>query len=669
MKYGEDSRPTIRERPQEVRGKGALKGIAGEALKVPERTLKLGTSVRRRAQNMTSGIAPGEEIDQREATEQMLENDAADLSLAGKSAVSTIGRRVRKEIGKSKANRNNSTTADGGEAAGDVSEATQETARGNAQGTVQRSVQSTTPGNAGNSPVGGTSGATSDVADEALQKAAGQIRTKPSAAVLHEKKGFTASHIRQEYFELRGARASSGAAARNTAGRIEYEATVQMKRTHLAAKQSAENAKQGAKKLWDALKASSKAVIRAARSAAAAFSAAIGAGGIAIIACVLILCMGAGILASPFGLFAHFETNNGDTPLAKGAVSLNTAIEEINKEYTDRIEELAKGKTDSIHIAVDGNDEDYYMPQNWADVLAVFAVKVALDPEDAMDIITLDKTRVALLREIFWDMNKIEYHTEQEVYTEQVTDPNTGQVTTVQKTRTILSIEGSSSIYTEMITRYHFTKDQEEVLNELTGSEFWPYWRNIVNRSLGGADEDWSGSVVNPVGGMKIPVLYQYNYKKTVCTINGSAKSVSTSGCGATSASMAIAYLTGNTTQTPYTLFKWAYDTGRYHGDGLDHDTVSKMCSNYGVKCTWVSNTESNVLNALRNGYPVIAHMGPGIFTKAGHYIVLRGVTEDGLILVNDPNSAQRTKMAFPLSTIIKQLRRANCIGVCKLAS
>ena len=582
MKYGEDSRPTIRERPQEVRGKGALKGIAGEALKVSERTLKLGTSVRRRVQNMTSGISPGEEIDQREATERMLENDAADLTQVGKSAVSTLGRRVRKEISKSKTNRDNSTTADGGEATGEVVRA------GEVSETAQKTAQGTTPGNAGNSPVGGTSGATPDVANEGLQKAAGQMRSKPNAAVLHEKKGFTASHIRQEHFELRGARTSSGTAARNTAGRIEYEAAVQMKRTHFAAKQSAENAKQGAKKLWDALKASSKAVIRAVRSAAAAFSAAAGAGGIAIIACVLILCMGAGILASPFGLFANFETNNGDTPLAKGAVSLNTAIEDINKEYTDRIEELAKGKTDSIHIAVDGNDEDYYMPQNWADVLAVFAVKVALDPEDAMDIITLDKTRVALLREIFWDMNKIEYQTEQEVYSEQVTDPNTGQVTTVQKTRTILSIEGSSSIYTEMITRYHFTKDQEEVLNELTGSEFWPYWRNIVNRSLGGVDEDWSGSVVNPVGGMKIPVLYQYNYKKTVCTINGSAKSVSTSGCGATSASMVIAYLTGNTTQTPYTLFKWAYDTGRYHGDGLDHDTVSKMCSNYGVRCSWV---------------------------------------------------------------------------------
>ena len=439
-----------------------------------------------------------------------------------------------------------------------------------------------------------------------------------------------------------------------------------MKRSHFLVKQNAENVKAGAKRFWGALRASSKTAIRAARSAALALQAAAGAGGAAVVAIVIILCLGAGILASPFGILAHFETDKGETPLVHGAVPLTTAIEQINREYTSKIEDMTKGKTDSLYIAVDGNDEGGYEPQNWADVLAVFAVKVALDPENAMDVIELDKTRVELLRRIFWDMNEIQMRTESEVYTEQVTDPNTGQTTTVERTRSVLCIEGHSDAYTDMVEKYHLNKDQQAVLEQLTGSEFWPYWRNIVSRSLGETAEDWSGTVVNPVGGMKIPVLYQYNYKQRVCTINGQAKSVSTSGCGATSASMVIAYLTGNTRQTPYTLFKWAYDTGRYSGDGLDHGTISKMCSNYGVTCTWVGNTERNVLNALQNGYPVIAHMGPGIFTKGGHYIVLRGVTADGKILVNDPNSAQRTKMAFPLSTIIKQLRRSNCIGVCR---
>ena len=50
--------------------------------------------------------------------------------------------------------------------------------------------------------------------------------------------------------------------------------------------------------------------------------------------------------------------------------------------------------------------------------------------------------------------------------------------------------------------------------------------------------------------------------------------------------------------------------------------------------------------------------MGKGIFTRNGHYIVLRGVTDDGKILVNDPNSESRSEKAYPLSTILNQSKR-----------
>jgi hypothetical protein len=57
-------------------------------------------------------------------------------------------------------------------------------------------------------------------------------------------------------------------------------------------------------------------------------------------------------------------------------------------------------------------------------------------------------------------------------------------------------------------------------------------------------------------GGMRIPVLYQYNYKTVVATCGDEDISVATSGCGATALSMVIAYLTGEKSQTPYTLFR-----------------------------------------------------------------------------------------------------------------
>lgn len=175
----------------------------------------------------------------------------------------------------------------------------------------------------------------------------------------------------------------------------------------------------------------------------------------------------------------------------------------------------------------------------------------------------------------------------------------------------------------------------------------------------------WYGVVPTDERGMAIPILYQYDYWQTVCKINGSPRSVATSGCGAVSASMVIAYLTGNTEQTPYTLFYRAVKTGHYYGDGLDHDAISWMLRENGVKCKWIYNNAAAIKQALREGKPVIAHMGPGIFTTQGHYIVLRGLTEDGKVLVNDPNSYSRTHKAYPIQTLLTQARESNSFLIC----
>ena len=49
------------------------------------------------------------------------------------------------------------------------------------------------------------------------------------------------------------------------------------------------------------------------------------------------------------------------------------------------------------------------------------------------------------------------------------------------------------------------------------------------------------------------------------------------------------------------------------------------------------------IVDALASGELVVAIMGPGHFTKSGHFIVLRGVTADGKILVADPASISRS--------------------------
>lgn len=45
-------------------------------------------------------------------------------------------------------------------------------------------------------------------------------------------------------------------------------------------------------------------------------------------------------------------------------------------------------------------------------------------------------------------------------------------------------------------------------------------------------------------------------------------------------------------------------------------------------------------LQALSEGCPVISSQRAGLFTSGGHFIVLRGVTANGKVLVNDPNDS-----------------------------
>ena len=89
----------------------------------------------------------------------------------------------------------------------------------------------------------------------------------------------------------------------------------------------------------------------------------------------------------------------------------------------------------------------------------------------------------------------------------------------------------------------------------------------------------------------------------------------------------------------------------------------------YGVTGSWVGKDGEKIVKALSSGHPVIAHMGKGIFTKQGHYIVLRGVTKDGKILVNDPNSKDRSGKAYPLSTILKQGKTSTPFMICSKKS
>ena len=165
--------------------------------------------------------------------------------------------------------------------------------------------------------------------------------------------------------------------------------------------------------------------------------------------------------------------------------------------------------------------------------------------------------------------------------------------------------------------------------------------------------------------GMRIQPLYQRDYRGTVIRVGGASRTVATSGCGAVCVSMVISYLTGNTDQDPDSLFLRAARLGEYAGWGLKHETLSTLLEENGVHSEWIPNTAEGIERALREGKPVVAHLGPGTFTNGGHYVLLRGFTDDGQILVNDPASPERSAEAYPLQIFLRQARREDCFLVC----
>ena len=65
-----------------------------------------------------------------------------------------------------------------------------------------------------------------------------------------------------------------------------------------------------------------------------------------------------------------------------------------------------------------------------------------------------------------------------------------------------------------------------------------------------------------------------------------------------------------------------------------------------------------NVADALAEGKLVVAIMSKGHFTKGGHFIVLRGITADGKVLVADPASLKRSNQEWDLSLILEEARK-----------
>ena len=138
-----------------------------------------------------------------------------------------------------------------------------------------------------------------------------------------------------------------------------------------------------------------------------------------------------------------------------------------------------------------------------------------------------------------------------------------------------------------------------------------------------------------PANGMQIPHYLQTDYGN----IPYGGGSIATSGCGPTSFAMVASYLTGKAI-TPVDAVSWCGNSYYKPGVGTYWSYFAAAASHFGCGSVTHTNDPNKVLKALSEGHPVISSQSAGLFTRGGHFIVLRGVTASGKVLVNDPNDS-----------------------------
>lgn len=138
-----------------------------------------------------------------------------------------------------------------------------------------------------------------------------------------------------------------------------------------------------------------------------------------------------------------------------------------------------------------------------------------------------------------------------------------------------------------------------------------------------------------PANGMQIPHYLQTDYSH----IPYGSSNIAACGCGPTSFAMIASYLTG-TNISPPDAVAWCGNSYYVAGAGTAWSYFQAAANHFGVGRVIQTSDPNQVLKALSNGQPVISSQTTGLFTRGGHFIVLRGITTNGKVLVNDPNDS-----------------------------
>lgn len=166
----------------------------------------------------------------------------------------------------------------------------------------------------------------------------------------------------------------------------------------------------------------------------------------------------------------------------------------------------------------------------------------------------------------------------------------------------------------------------------------------------------------------KRPVSYLQvdpRWKNKPYRVTGEQSTIGSAGCGPTCAAMVIATLADKSV-TPVETCAWAVRRGyKALNQGTYYSYFAPQLAAYGIDCrqllgSRIINQPSHpvhdeVKDYLSKGYYVIALMGPGTWTRSGHFVLLWGW--DDKVRINDPASTKTARLNGDPDTFLREVR------------
>ena len=168
-------------------------------------------------------------------------------------------------------------------------------------------------------------------------------------------------------------------------------------------------------------------------------------------------------------------------------------------------------------------------------------------------------------------------------------------------------------------------------------------------------DEVWNIDLTEESQSDQVPLLMQWDERWGYITYNGGMMGYG--GCGPTTLSMVVLYLTRDASATPAAVAAYAESAGYcVPGSGSTWSLIKEGCEHYGLHASEVALVENRIRDKLDEGCPVVVNVGPGDFTDSGHYMVIVGYDDQGFI-INDPNSRTNSEKRWTFDQLNGQVR------------